>query len=588
MVKPRDDSYHEPMSKRVPQSFIQDVISRTDIVELIQLRIGLKKRGHNYLGLCPFHQEKTPSFNVNPEKQFYYCFGCSAHGNAISFLMAYDRMEFMDALQYLSAQLGVTIPTDESDKTQHVNHDEDYQLLAKINQYYQQQLRQSPIAIQYLKNRGITGEIAKQFQIGYAPPGWETFSGLFPEKKQQSQLLSNGLIIQKNDHRYFDRFRQRIMFPIRDVRGRVIAFGGRTLGDDTPKYMNSPETPIFHKSNELYGLYEVRKQHRSIPYLLVVEGYMDVVSLHQHQITCAVATLGTAINARHLQKLLRYTNDIIFCFDGDSAGQKAGWRALTISLPLMRDGIHIRFLFLPADEDPDSLVRKIGHEKFTTLLKEAKPLSDVFFEQLSQQIPLRSIDDKADFAKQACELLDMMPPGLFRQFLLEQLAKYLAVDQAGLQQLLKPLAAAAPPPVRKSQRIPSPDYLAIALLLQRPGLASQIGDTAHLSLINAPGIPLLMKLIPLLQQSPTMSAGMLLEQWSDDEERRLIASLAARSIPEDADVVAELKGAFARLREQQNDALANSLIQKAKTTNLSASEKETLQTLLKKSPLTPI
>jgi DNA primase len=575
------------MTGRIPQSFIQDILTRTDIVELIQLRIAIKKRGNNYLGLCPFHQEKTPSFTVSAEKQFYYCFGCGAHGNALGFLMNYDRYEFTDAIAYLASQLGLSVPTDDRGTIPATNNNVDYDLLAQVNYYYQRQLRQSATAIQYLKSRGITGQIAKQFAIGYAPSDWENLKSAFADEKMLAPLISNGLVIKKNDHRYFDRFRHRIMFPIRDVRGRVIAFGGRTLGNDTPKYMNSPETEVFHKSNELYGLYEVRKLHRDIKRLIVVEGYMDVVCLHQYQITEAVATLGTAVNARHIQKLLRYTHEIIFCFDGDEAGRKAGWRALTLSLPLMHDGIHIRFLFLPQGEDPDSLVRQIGHDGFNAQLNMAKPLSDVFFEHLSAQIPIRSIDDKAHFAKQACQHLETMPQGLFRQFLLEQLANRLGVGLDELQRLS--LAQSLPSPVSTpplaNQRVLSPDFLAVALLLQRPQLISAVADVSDLAEINSPGIPLLLKLIALLQKTPMANTGVILEQWPTDEERGLIASLAARYLPlaETDDLAAELHGAFHRLREQQADALAAALIQKAKTAGLSSAEKEILQKLLKKS-----
>lgn len=578
------------MTGRIPQSFIQDVLTRTDIVELIQLRIAIKKRGNNYLGLCPFHQEKTPSFTVSAEKQFYYCFGCGAHGNALGFLMAYDRYEFVDAIAYLASQLGLSVPTDERG-TPTVTDNTDYDVLAQVNYYYQRQLRLSATAIDYLKSRGITGEIAKQFAIGYAPADWENLKSIVTDEKMLAALMSNGLVIKKEERRYFDRFRHRIMFPIRDVRGRVIAFGGRTLGNDTPKYMNSPETPVFHKSNELYGLYEVRKHHRDIKRLIVVEGYMDVVSLHQHQITEAVATLGTAVNSRHIQKLLRHTHEIIFCFDGDDAGRKAGWRALTLSLPFMHDGIHLRFLFLPQGEDPDSLVRKMGHAEFSTQLKAAKPLSDVFFEHLTEQIPIHSIDDKADFAKQACQHLDTMPQGLFRQFLLEQLASRLAVDLDELQRLSRHLPL--PPPVStrplENQRVLSPDYLAVALLLQRPQLISAVENVSDLAQINSPGIPLLLKLITLLQKNPAANTGVILEQWPTNEERALIASLAARYLPldETANLAAELQGAFHRLREQQTDALVAALIQKAKAGDLSTTDKETLQKLLKKSLDTP-
>ena len=579
---------------RIPQSFIQDLLSRTDIVALIQVRVNLKKHGNNYLGLCPFHNEKTPSFTVSTNKQFYYCFGCSAHGNAINFLMAFDRMEFIEVITDLASQQGLEIPTKISRwSSQTAEFDNYYALLASISRYYQRELKRTAVVIDYLKSRGLTGEIAKRFAIGYAPPGWENLRFLEKTPKIQSQLISNGLLIKKGN-RYFNRFRHRIMFPIHDVRGHIIAFGGRALEDNQPKYMNSPETPIFHKGHELYGLYEVHKVHRELQRMLrrilIVEGYMDVISLHQHHITYAVATLGTVTSARHLQKLLRYTNEIICCFDGDEAGRRAAFRALTESLPLMRDGIHIRFLFLPEGEDPDSLVQKIGQKAFEAKIRRALPIEKMFFQSLEKEIPIHSLDDKAHFAKRACEYLNAMPQGIFRQLLLNQVAKRLGTDADQIRLLLLSSTSLSSPYFPIKKRVLSPAYRAIAALLQKPALITEINPLPDFDGVQVPGIELLLKLIAILKHFPTISTGILLGQWNDKAERRHIAQLAAHQLPisTEEELLAELKGALLRLQEQQTQNLAEALINKAKTHMLTLEERKRLQKLLMKSPIDPI
>lgn len=578
------------MTGRIPQSFIQDVLQRTNIVALIQARVQLTKRGANHLARCPFHDEKTPSFTVSEDKQFYYCFGCGAHGNAIGFLMAFDRMEFLDALSHLASQLGMEIPQSDAQKSHSDDTQAFYPLLQKVAHYYQQQLRHAPHAIDYLKARGLDGHIAKRFAIGFAPAQWENLlPHLSRDPQTTAQLLTNGLLIKKNQRRY-DRFRNRIMFPIRDVRGRVIAFGGRTIGEDLPKYMNSPETPIFHKSSELYGLYEARQQNKALKRVVIVEGYMDVVSLNQHGITYAVATLGTATNPRHLQKLLRYTNEVIFCFDGDNAGRNAAWKALTISLPTMRDGIHLRFLFLPQDEDPDTLIQKIGREKFEKLLDESAMLSTVFFNHLQNEIPLKSLDGKAHFAKEAATYLNTMPEGLFRQLLFKQLGELLHIGAEELMALLanpKPTQPTQHP--HRSDEVLPPAYLAIALLLQKPSLVSGINNPEGLAQTHAPGIPLLMRLIKILQSQPQLSTGHLLALCQNADDQQWIAQLAARKLPiAEPGLALELQGALTRLREQRQDRLAEQLIQKAETTGLTLEEKKKLHQLLTNATTDPI
>lgn len=542
--------------QRIPQSFIQDLISRIDILELIQSRVNLKKRGYNYLGLCPFHNEKTPSFTVSPTKQFYYCFGCGATGNAINFLMQFNRTEFVETITDLSFQLGLEIPLD----TRHSNspeREEYYTLLKKIASYYQQQLKHSPIAINYLKSRALTGEIAKQFALGYAPLNWENLKVFIKNSKIAAQLITHGLLIKK-DYRLLDRFRHRIIFPIRDVRGRIIAFGGRALGNEQPKYINSPKTPIFHKGNELYGLYEARKNQANLSCFLIVEGYMDVITLHQYQIFYAVATMGTTTNAQHLKKLLRYVNEIIYCFDGDKAGKQAAWRALTESLPFMRDGIHIRFLFLPEKEDPDTLIRKIGKDAFEEKIKAALPLSEVFFQYLQREIPLHSIANKANFAKKALEYLSSMPKGLFYQLLIKELSNQLGIEIDKIYSLIKDnlkKGHTSPNHLFSSSKVLSLGYHVISILVRIPSLVNLIPKD-FLLISNMPDIQLLFKVITLLTKQKINSTAELLALWPDSQERQLIADLLGRRLLlEEAhlsaeDLAIELKDAIQRLKEQ--------------------------------------
>ncbi|MEH6812824.1 MAG: DNA primase, partial [Motiliproteus sp.] len=408
------------MAGRIPQNFIDDLLNRTDIADVIEERISLKRTGRNYSGLCPFHKEKSPSFSVNPEKQFYYCFGCGAGGNAIGFVMEHDRIDFPQAVDALARRAGIEIPQDNSvDHAQSQKLKHSYQLLEQTASFYQQQLKQHPErekAVNYLKNRGLSGQIALSFQIGYAPPGWDNLIShlqQLPELKDISKnqdLDDAGLVILKEENdRCYDRFRDRIIFPIVDMRGRVIAFGGRVLTDEKPKYLNSPETDTFHKNRELYGLYQARQANRNLDRVLIVEGYMDVVALAQFGINNAVATLGTATSEHHLTRLYKLVNEVVFCFDGDNAGRKAANRALETTLPLMEDGRQARFLFLPEGEDPDSLVRQEGSEQFNQRIKNAKPLSDFFFDNLSEPLDLESGEGRARLSALAMPMLEQIP-----------------------------------------------------------------------------------------------------------------------------------------------------------------------------------
>ena len=360
------------MPSRIPQAFIDEVVTRTDIVELIDNHVSLKQKGKEYAACCPFHNEKTASFTVSPEKQFYHCFGCGAHGTALGFLMEYERLDFIEAVEVLAQQHGLEVPQDETNFIKN-DYQDLYVLLEQANHYFQKNLRQQPAAISYLKNRGVSGEIAAKYDLGYAADGFENLLKEFDSAGTQEQLIDIGLIKKSEKGSLYDRFRNRIVFPIKDRRGRVIGFGGRVLDDAVPKYLNSPETPVFHKSDALYGLYEARKSKQTIKSLIVVEGYMDVVALAQHGIENVVATLGTATTSQHIQQLYRCTQEIIFCFDGDRAGREAAWRAAQQTIPVFKDGLEAKFLFLPQGEDPDSLIRSRGTVSYTHLTLPTTP-----------------------------------------------------------------------------------------------------------------------------------------------------------------------------------------------------------------------
>ena len=566
------------MKQLIPKTFIQDVVARTDIVPLIQSRIELKKRGNTYVACCPFHHEKTPSFTVSQTKQFYYCFGCGAHGNAIGFLMNYAHLSFVEAVRELAQPLGLTIPFEENE-TGVENTDALYSALLDAQERFEAALKQSPSAIQYLKNRGLTGKIAKTFAIGYAPPSWD-FLSMIAQKKQA--LLETGMIIEKTPTRFYDRFRDRIMFPIRDLRGRTIAFGGRTLTNETPKYLNSPGTPLFCKHELVYGLYEACQQRAALTQLLMVEGYMDVVALAQFEIYYAVATLGTALNVKHIQLLLRYTKHIIFCFDGDEAGQKAAWKALTLCLPLIHDGLQFRFLFLPPTEDPDSQVRKVGKKAFEAAIQQASPLSQVFFEILRKKHDISILEGKAALGKEAQALIDTMPDGIYKNLLLTELANHLEMAKTDLPQTKKAEISLPPPPARPSSKRMrlNPALTAIQLLLQNPLLAK---DTPPLTYCPTPETTLLSQLITACHISRSVHFGDLLETLESKDMQKELARIAALplAIPESG-YHAEFSDAMQRLEVQQVTDQITQLIHQAKQNELSNSQKQQLQLLLAK------
>ncbi len=436
------------MAGRIPQNFIDDLISRLDIVDVVSARTRLKKTGKNYSACCPFHNEKTPSFTVSPDKQFYYCFGCGATGSAVKFVMEFDGLEFPDAVEKLAGDLNIEVPREGSQQqNREPQHRELYTLTQKAADFFEQQLRTSKDkdkAINYLKERGLSGKAAKFFSIGYAPPGWDNLqNALAPGEKNDStnnkiikQLISCGMTIEKDDGRTYDRFRDRVMFPIRNVKGQVIAFGGRVLGDEKPKYLNSPETPIFHKGQELYGLYEARKIRQKLTRMIIVEGYMDVVALAEYGIHYAVATLGTSTSEHHIRRLFKVVPEIIFCFDGDNAGRKAAQRAMETVIPALQDGLQARFLFLPDGEDPDTIVRKEGKEAFEKRLDNSKHLPEFLFDNVKEQVDFDTLDGKARFGQLAAPLISRLPTGMLKELMQQQLAQETGIKQEVLAKLL--------------------------------------------------------------------------------------------------------------------------------------------------------
>ncbi len=435
------------MAGRIPDQFIDELLARTDITDVVASRITLKKTGLNYSALCPFHNEKTPSFSLNPNKQFYYCFGCGAGGNAISFVMEHDHLDFVEAIEVLAKDAGMEVPREQGAPDRYEQNAELLKRLSESATFFQRQLLESSHkdkAKDYLaKERGLSGQIAKVYGLGFAPPGWDNLlKAIGPRAEQQEQLLQGGMLIEKKDQagQYYDRFRDRIMFPIRDTRGRVIAFGGRAFGDEKPKYLNSPETPVFHKNLELYGLYEAKQNTTTLDHIIVVEGYMDVIVLAQHGITNAVATLGTSVNSQHFKKLFKLVDKVTLCFDGDKAGRAAAIRGLEATLPVIQDGKQVRFLFLPEGEDPDSLVRKTGKEAFLERLDDSSSLAHVLFEHARSLVTLGDEEGEAQFTQNAMALIQSIPKEVtLRSLLVKQLS-----DQSGLSS--ETLTANAPTP----------------------------------------------------------------------------------------------------------------------------------------------
>ncbi|MGR3982834.1 DNA primase [Pseudoalteromonas sp. 1181_04] len=568
------------MAGKIPRNFIDDLLARTDIVELIDSKVGLKKAGKDYQACCPFHNEKSPSFTVSQDKQFYHCFGCGANGNAISFVMEYDKLEFVDAIEELASILNLDVPREQGtsngpERTAEQKRS-DYDLMLHSARFYQHQLKHhanSATVIDYVKGRGLSGETVKKFMIGYAPSEWEGLcQQLGRNKEQKEQLVELKLASEKTPGRQFDFFRDRLMFPIRDKRGRVIAFGGRVMqADQGPKYLNSPETRIFHKGFELYGLYEAKQAHKKLDHVLIVEGYMDVVALSEQGIEYAVAALGTATTTEHMHTLFRATDRVICCYDGDRAGRDAAWRALENALPYLNDGKALLFVFLPDGEDPDSLVQKEGKEAFELRLSQADDFTKVLFNKLSQEIDLTTDAGKAKLLSAVLPLVEKIPSQFYQENLLEHLGRLIGRTKEQLNNRLKtPKQQHA---IERKFKI-TPMRRAIGLLIQHPKLANTVPYLADLAQMNIAGIALLIRLQHCALQKSDITTAQLIESFRETPEYEALIKLATwRHEINDDRLEDEFKNTFRFIEDQCLNYRLETLLIKDKTQGLTSEER---------------
>ncbi len=597
------------MAGRIPREFIDQLLSRIDVVDVINGRVPLKKAGREYQACCPFHNEKTPSFTVSPAKQFFHCFGCGMHGSAITFLMEYEHLEYVEAIEALARTLGVEVPREHAGRGEPRKKTDAslYGLMEAVAQHYRTQLGQAANAMAYIRQRGLSPEVVQQYGIGYAADEWERLIPLFGRDYGQQKLLACGLQIENDSGRIYDRFRDRLMFPIRDRRGRVIGFGGRVLGEGSPKYLNSPETEIFHKGTELYGLYEARNNTRKLERFLVVEGYMDVVALAQYGITYAVATMGTATTSDHISQLFKYgVNQVVFCFDGDRAGEEAAWKALKNLLPAVNDEREIRFQFLPTGEDPDSLVRKLDKAGYEAELKKALPFSRFFIRGIKEGLGLKAeatlhlIEDSARFAAEASALLDQMPESLLKKSLLQEIQRLGQVTTAAPVQDTYSSGHFERPWTRtygrryveKSQGAPgrpgdhevkkTPVRYAMTLLLHSPELAGSIPNPEKLLEWEMPGLILLYKLVEIIEENPHIHAAGLLERFRGTEYENSLLKLMNWQ-PKEADaqmLQQEFQDCFRQIKRQARRKALEDLLYKEQTQGLNKQEKHDLLSLL--------
>ncbi|MEO7064427.1 MAG: DNA primase [Dokdonella sp.] len=601
------------MAGRIPEKFIDDLLARVDIVDVIQERVPLKKSGRDWSARCPFHDERSASFTVSPAKQFYHCFGCGAHGSAIGFLINYDRLEFPDAVEELANRAGIKVPYEGGREAPREDSSGLYEVLDAAAKFYRRQLGQSTTASEYLAQRGLDETTLARFSLGYAPDQWDALKNALGTNAQRIALLEKtGMLTSGDRGKQYDRFRDRVMFPILDRRGRTIAFGGRIIASndapviepsdaaaplvdphlqdarkgktDGPKYLNSPETPLFHKGRELFGLWQVREANHKIARLIVVEGYMDVISLHQFGVTQAVATLGTATTRDHAEILFRQCADVIFCFDGDRAGRQAAWRAVESVLPRMRDGRQALFLFVPDGEDPDSLVRKEGLDAFERRITGSMPLSEFFFAELGKDVNLGTLDGKARLAERARPLLAQIPDGAFRDLMLAELDKIAGVR---VQVAAAPVDAALV--ARRASSQPQHRSLvraAIMLLVQHPELAAAIEPPWTFAELRQPGTELLIELINICRARPDITTGALLDHFAERDEIASLHKLAVAELPDGHDIRAEFLGAISQLAHQTASQRRSDLqlrlkkLETAGTTGLTEEERNELRHLL--------
>lgn len=586
------------MAGRIPRDFIDDLLNRTDVVEIVDSRVKLKKAGKNYQACCPFHDEKTPSFTVSQDKQFYHCFGCGAHGNAISFLMEFDRIEFVEAIEELAKIHGLEVPREagsrpamsEAKKQQLLD---DYELMEKVTRFFQHQLKHhknSARVIDYLKQRGLSGDIVKQWEIGYAPSEWDSVLKQFgTDTERVKQLVDLKLVNQNDSGKRYDFFRDRVMFPIRDRRGRVIGFGGRILEGDGPKYLNSPETRIFHKGTELFGFYQTRQNNRQLKNVLIVEGYMDVVALSQFGVNNATAALGTATTPDHIHLLVKNTQQIVCCYDGDRAGREAAWRAVENALPALKDGVQMTFLFLPDGEDPDTMIRQVGQDGFQDLIAQAMPLSRFFFEHLLKTHNPGTPEGKVALKNAARPLIQQVLGEQQQAMLEEELSKHTGeYDRFRLQQDINHANQNSQPTgfdakqhqVQKNQL--SPLRMMLRLLVDQPSLASDCPDVmpALLTSSGLKGVPILMDIHQYCLANPTANTAQLLENFRNHPHSSGIAKLLNQELLiDEARAKSEYEGSFAKLLDWCIDSRYESLLSKARLAGLTEEEKQELKVL---------
>ena len=569
------------MRGRIPREFIDELLARLDVVEVIDRRVPLKKAGKDFKACCPFHNEKTPSFTVSRPKQFYHCFGCGVSGTAITFLMEFEHLSFPEAVEELAGEAGLEVPDTGPARSGDNPTLPLLEILGEASRYYKDQLRShrdASTTIAYLKQRGLTGEIAAQFDLGYAPTGWDNLSSTAGNEEKLDLMVKAGLISKRESGGHYDRFRARVIFPIHDSKGRVIAFGGRLLDEGEPKYLNSPETPVFHKGSELYNLHRARSAIAQQQLSIVVEGYMDVLALAQHGIDHCVATLGTATTTTHLQRLFRLAPSIVFCFDGDRAGRDAAGRALEIALPLLESGRQVSFLFLPDGEDPDSVIRDQGADTFRTLIDSATPLPDLLFDTLLNQTDLTRMDGKARLATLARPLISRVPEGPLRELMQQRLSDLTGVAPSGLGGL-----ATTPPTVphkrasARSKRL-SPLATAISVLVQRPQLATGLDlPTAVVDTQDDPGVQLLTKVHGFARENPQLTTASLIERFRGDEQQPTLEKLASRNhLVDDDGLEIFLAETLATLASQSIDDTIAELLRLASERELSGIEKQQL------------
>jgi DNA primase len=572
------------MAGLIPREFIDQLLARCDIIDVINARVPLKKHGKEYQACCPFHNEKTPSFTVSPNKQFYHCFGCGVNGSAVNFLMEYEHLDFVEAIESLAASMGMEVPREEGKQRSPQQQQRTKTLIDLMQEgsnYFQQQLKNTPVAIEYLQKRGLSGEIAKAYGVGYSQKSWDAVINHLSGNYRQEQVVDSGLAIKNDAGRVYDRYRDRVMFPIRNRKGQVIGFGGRVMSpEDTPKYINSPETSLFHKSNELYGLYEARQATRKLERIVVVEGYLDVISLAQFGITYAVATLGTATTTQHIELLYRTVPEIIFCFDGDRAGKDAAWKALANALPILKDDKEIRFMFLPDGEDPDSLVRRIGCEAFEASFAEATSLSAYFIEALGYQFNISTNEGKARFLTKAIDLLREVTDILLKDQLIQDIAILTSVEKASIQKRLsggndnQPGRASRGDSYNRSVKH-TPIKYACVLLLNHPSLVKLVKDPEQIAFTELPGTDLLAILVEYLEESPHINAVTLLDRCRNSElETELLTLMKWQPNTENDEMLAlEFKDCLLAIEKQGREHNIERLLHKQITDGLSYQEK---------------